>query len=759
MEQVERHQNLVLGCGQGGKVLAWHLAGLGQSTAVVERQWVGGSCPNVNCLPSKNEIFSAHVAHMVRHAEEFGVSAAHGGVDMTVVRERKRRMVRELEAVQLSRFEASGAELIMGGGSFVAPRTLEVRLNAGGKRVLVGDRVFLNIGTHATIPNVPGLKEAEPLTNIEALELDRVPSHLIVLGGGYVGLELAQAYRRFGAQVTIVHRAPRLAKGEDSDVSDELLRMLEAEGIEVCLAAEVVRVEGRSGAGVNVVTECRSGERTIRGSDILVALGRSPNTSGIGLENTGAELDDRGFIRVNDRLETSAPGVWAIGECAGSPQFTHASVDDFRVIRDNLTGKQSSTSGRLVPYCMFTDPPLARVGLNELEARMAAIDVRVATLPVQAILRARTTGRTGGFMKILIGAEDDRILGFTMIGAEAGEVIATVQIAMLGHLPFTLLRDAVLTHPTMTEGLRGLLWTVPPLHPGKAPTLEAAEPAPAPRSIPAEPRSETMPRHAPRAKPDRISLLLADVDGTLVTEKKVLTPRAIRAVQALRAQGTRFAITSGRPPRGMTMLTGPLDLDTPIAGFNGGVFVDADMQTIERKTLPREIAEKALAVVLDQGLDAWIYTGNDWLIRDLEAPHVAREASTVRFEPVVTDDLQARLDEVVKLVAISDEPEKIAACERALQAELGKAASVARSQPYYVDVTHPEANKGFVVGFLAARFGIPASEIATIGDQPNDVLMFRPSGFAVAMGNAGAEVQAQADAVTASYDDEGFAKA
>ena len=462
MEHVEHYENLVLGSGQGGTDLAWHLAEAGQSTAVVERRWIGGSCPNTNCLPSKNEIFSAHVAHTVRNAGEFGITTAAPAVGMAAVRERKRDMVDGLVATVLSRFEATGAELIMGEGRFTAPRTLEVRLNAGGKRVLVAERVFLNVGTHAAIPDVPGLKEAAPLTNIEALELGRLPQHLVVLGGGYVGLEFAQAYRRFGSQVTIVQHGPRLAGREDAEVSDEILRILQAEGIKVLLGAEVMRVEGRSGTGVDVILRAGYGAQTVQGSDILVAAGRSPNTSGIGLEHAGVELGERGVVRVNDRLETTARGVWAIGECAGSPQFTHASVDDFRIIRDNLAGKQRTTTGRLVPYCMYTDPPLARVGLSEDEARRAAIPVRVATLPMQAIPRTRTTGQTTGFMKALVGAEDDRILGFTMIGAEAGEVVATMQTAMLGQLPFTLVRDAILAHPTMAEGLGPLLSNLPP---------------------------------------------------------------------------------------------------------------------------------------------------------------------------------------------------------------------------------------------------------------------------------------------------------
>lgn len=362
-----------------------------------------------------------------------------------------------MPCTHLSKFKDSGAELILGEGCFTAPRTLEVRLNAGGTRVVTAKRVFLNIGTHAVIPDVQGLAQAAPLTSIEVLELDRLPEHLIVLGGGYVGLEFAQAYRRFGSRVTIGERGPRQAGREDADVSDELLRILQAEGVEVVLGAYALRVEGRSGTAAAIVLSTASGERVIHGSDILVAAGRSPKTSGIGLNHAGVALDDRGTIRVNDRLETSAPGVWAIGECANSLQFTHASVDDFRVIQANLAGGRRTTDGRLVPYCMFIAPPLARVGLSEDEARHATIPVRVAVLPVQAILGTQTTGQTDGLLKVLVGAEDDQILGFTMIGAEAGEVMATMQAAMLGRLPFTLIRDAVLAHPTMAEGLGTLL--------------------------------------------------------------------------------------------------------------------------------------------------------------------------------------------------------------------------------------------------------------------------------------------------------------
>jgi len=459
---VERVDVLVLGSGEGGKYLAWHMAKAGHRTVVVERRWIGGSCPNVNCLPSKSEVWSAKIATLVKHAAEFGMVTGSAVVDMVRVRERKRHMVDGLIAMHLERYKASGAELVMGTGRFVASKTLEVRLNDGGTRVLSGDRVFLDVGTHATIPPIPDLAAAAPLTHIEALELDRVPPYLIVLGGGYVGLELAQTYRRFGSRVTIVEQGPRLAGREDPDVADAIARIFSDEGIEVLVAAETRRVKGRSGQGVSVTVRTAQGDRTIEGSNILVAAGRTPNTAAIGLDKAGIELDAHGYVAVNDRLETSAPEVWALGDCAGSPQFTHVSFDDFRVIRDNLAGAYRSTRDRLVPFCMFTDPPLARVGLSEAEAHRRGIGVRVAKLPMSAVLRTWTISESGGFMKALVDSHGDRILGFTILGPEAGEVVAAVQTAMLAGLPYTGLRDAILTHPTMAEGLTTLFASVPP---------------------------------------------------------------------------------------------------------------------------------------------------------------------------------------------------------------------------------------------------------------------------------------------------------
>jgi len=471
MPEPERLDVLILGSGQGGKLLAWHMARSGRRTAVVERRYVGGSCPNIACMPSKNEVWSARVAHLARHAAQFGTMTGTVTTDMAKVRQRKRDMVDREVAAHLQNFKSSGAELIMGTGRFVAPKTLEVELNAGGTRRLTAEQVFLNLGSHAAIPGIPGLEEARPLTHIDALELDYVPQHLIVLGGGYVGLEMAQAYRRFGSRVTVIESGPQLMGREDPDVAEAMHRILSDEGIRLLVSAETRNVRGRSGAALSLSVRTTSGEETIEASDILVAAGRIPNTAGIGLEQTGVELDTRGYIRVNERLETAASGIWALGECAGSPQFTHVSVDDFRIIADNLAGGTRSTRDRLVPYCVFTDPPLAHVGLSERDAQHAGITARVARLPMEAVLRAHTTDETLGFMKVLVGGTDDRILGFTMIGSEAGEVMSAVQTAMLAELPYPRLRDAVITHLTIAEGLGFLLANVPsPLaQPGSRP--------------------------------------------------------------------------------------------------------------------------------------------------------------------------------------------------------------------------------------------------------------------------------------------------
>jgi pyruvate/2-oxoglutarate dehydrogenase complex dihydrolipoamide dehydrogenase (E3) component len=459
---MEEYRNLIIGSGEAGKYLAWTLAAQGQKTAVVERRYIGGSCPNIACLPSKNLIYSAKVASLRHRAAEFGLSPENAGINAPAVFTRKRTMVKDLVAMHENRYQETGAELVMGSARFTQPRTVEVALNGGGARTLRGERVFLNVGTRATIPDIPGLREASPLTHVEALELDRVPEHLIVLGGGYVGLEMAQAFRRLGSNVTMIVRGSQLAQPEDEDTAEALLALLRDEGIAVCFQAKILGVEGRSGHGCTVRVDVGGSGQTIAGSDLLAALGRTPNTQNLGVEAAGIELDPRGYIQVNDKLETTAPAVWAMGDCAGSPHFTHVSLDDFRIVRDNLAGLDRSTKNRLIPFCLFTDPELARVGLTEKAARASGTPYRAAKIPAAAVLRTRTLGETRGFIKALVEPSSGRILGLTAFMVEASEVMGIVQMAMLAGTPYPVLQDAIWTHPTMAEGVANVFGALRP---------------------------------------------------------------------------------------------------------------------------------------------------------------------------------------------------------------------------------------------------------------------------------------------------------
>lgn len=462
VSEPKEYDVLVLGSGEAGKYIAWTLAKQGKKVAVVERKYVGGSCPNIACLPSKNVIHSAKVASYFFRSAEFGISKDNCKIDMSAVRARKRKMVDGLIEMHLANYKSSGAELIMGSGCFVAQKTIEVALSAGGTRVVRGEKMVLCVGTHAAIESVTGLLEANPLTHIEALELDHIPEHLIVIGGGYIGLEFAQAMRRFGSRVTIIERNARLVHREDEDISEAIQNLFRDEGIEIVTSAKVTRVEGKSGQTVKIHAVQSGAEILLEGTHILIASGRIPNTKGIGLELAGVQTTDRGYIKVNERLETTAPDVWAVGECAGSPQFTHIAFDDFRIVRDNINGGKRVTSGRQVPFCLFTDPEFARIGLNESEAKAQGIQYRLAKIPMVAVLRTRTLSETRGFMKALVDAKSDRILGFTAFGVEAGEVLAAVQVAMSAGLPHTVLRDSIFTHPTINEGLVVLFSAVPP---------------------------------------------------------------------------------------------------------------------------------------------------------------------------------------------------------------------------------------------------------------------------------------------------------
>jgi pyruvate/2-oxoglutarate dehydrogenase complex dihydrolipoamide dehydrogenase (E3) component len=454
--QPEVYDLLILGSGAGAKLLAWTFAGQGQRVAAVERKYVGGACPNIACLPSKNVIHTAQIAHYVRSSEEFGISIDNFRVKMPAVRDRKRRMVQGLVDTHLALYKQSGSELIMASGKFVGPKLLEATLTDGTKRLLTGKNVVIGTGTHAFIENIPGLASAHPLTHVEALELDIVPEHLIVLGAGYVGLEFAQAMRRFGSKVTIVDRNHHVLHSEDDDTSEGLQNLFQDEGVKLVLNARIKNISGVSGQSVRVTLEHDGVEKSLEGTHLLVAAGRVPNTKDIGLELTGVELTERGYIKVNERLETTAPGIWAVGEVAGSPQFTHISEDDFRVVRDNMLGGNRVTTGRQAPFCLFTDPEFARIGMSEKEAKAKGIAYRLFKIPMTHMLRARSLMETRGFLKCLVERDSDRILGFAAFGVGAGEIMACVQIAMLGGMPYTTLREAVLAHPTIPEGLIAL---------------------------------------------------------------------------------------------------------------------------------------------------------------------------------------------------------------------------------------------------------------------------------------------------------------
>ncbi|KAK4503653.1 hypothetical protein PRZ48_004568 [Zasmidium cellare] len=455
---------LCLGSGEAAKVLAWHYASTyNKCCAVIERSMLGGSCPNVACLPSKNLLYSAKAAHLARQGAQFGLAAQKGDVEYGAVKKRKDEMVRELGDLHRGMFEGSGVELIWGEGRFVGEKRVEVTDANGERKVLTADVVVVNTGSRAKIPdNIPGLVEAKPLTHVELLDLEDLPRHLIVLGGGYVGLELAQAMKRLGAQVTVFERGSRILKNEDPDIAAVLQNILTEEGIDFKPSTSVTRVQGLSGQEVTLTL---SDNTQLKGTHILCAAGRIPNTQNIGLDLAGIKLKDTGHILVDENNLTTAPGVYAAGDCAGSPYFTHMGLDDFRIIRDSLTNKpqKNRRSTRQVPSSLFTDPEIAHVGMREHEANSKGVKYRLAKLPMDMFLRTRTMekGATRGFAKVLISAENDTILGFTVVGPHAGELLPVVQLAIEKGLPYTDVRDLILVHPTINEGLGMLFDNVP----------------------------------------------------------------------------------------------------------------------------------------------------------------------------------------------------------------------------------------------------------------------------------------------------------
>lgn len=465
------HYDLVLlGAGQGGGPLAGAFAKAGRRVALVERVHVGGTCINEGCSPTKTVIASARVAYLARRAPDYGVHVGGDGapavhVDLARVRERKQAIVDSFRTGSENSLDKAGVELVRGGARFVGPRTIEVspmsnetRSANRGRRVISADVVVINTGLRASIPPLPGLDAVSYLTSTSIMELTTAPEHLIVLGGGYVGLEFAQAFRRFGSRVTVVERGAQLLPREDEDIADAVADILRQDGIDVLLGAEVKRVE-RADAGVGLAYHTGSGqdERMLRGSHLLVATGRRPNTDDLGLTAAGVKTDSRGFVSVNARLETSVPDVYAIGDVKGGPAFTHISYDDFRILRTNLLeGGSATTEGRIVPYTVFIDPQLGAVGMTEREARAGGRRIRVARLPMSSVARALEVDETRGFMKATVDADTGQILGATVLGLEGGEIAAVLEVAMMGKLPYTALRDGIFSHPTLAEALNNL---------------------------------------------------------------------------------------------------------------------------------------------------------------------------------------------------------------------------------------------------------------------------------------------------------------
>jgi pyruvate/2-oxoglutarate dehydrogenase complex dihydrolipoamide dehydrogenase (E3) component len=452
---------LVVGGGKAGKSLAMDMARAGQKVAMIERSMIGGTCINVACIPTKTIITSGRVLKDVRRAAEFGISGVEDPLmDIDLLRHRKEDVVGTMVKGQLASFTGSGMDFILGEATFRGPRTVEVTLNSGGTRTLRGSDVVVNLGTEPLLPDIDGLAESQVQTSNTLLKLQALPESIIVLGGGYVGCEFADFLSTIGVRVTVIQRGDRLLPREDGDVTALIEQALVEGGTTLRLGVSAESISRAADGTVSV--ELSSGE-SVTAADILVAVGRAPVTAGIGLTEAGIALTGRGFIEVDDYLRTSAEHVWAAGDAAGTEQFTHASFDDYRVLKTNLAaqdgqGELRSTRGRLIPYCVFTTPELGRVGLSEAEAREAGHRVRIARMPVAAIPRARTVGHLEGMWKAVVDRDTNRILGASLLGTEASEAIAVIQMAMLAGMEYTAVRDAIITHPTIAEGLN-LLFT------------------------------------------------------------------------------------------------------------------------------------------------------------------------------------------------------------------------------------------------------------------------------------------------------------
>jgi pyruvate/2-oxoglutarate dehydrogenase complex dihydrolipoamide dehydrogenase (E3) component len=462
MMNTEHYDAVIIGAGQAGVPFSSALADAGWKTAVVEAEHVGGSCVNEGCTPTKTVIASARVAYLARRATDYGVQTGPVSVDMARVRQRKRDIVKEFRLGNRGRIQNADVELMMGEATFVGPKTVEVRLNDEARiRQLSAEKVFINTGARPRIPEVLGLEGLPYLNSTSIMELDIVPERLLVIGGGYIGVEFGQAFRRFGSQVTIVQRGEQLLTREDPDVADKVADILRQDGIDVLLNTHPIQVERSARSGIQLSVEGPEGERVLSGSHLLVATGRVPNTDNLNLKVTGVRTDDRAYIQVNERLETDADGIYAMGDVKGGPAFTHISYDDFRVLRTNLLEDGDATiEDRIVPYTVFMDPQLGRVGLSEQQARKKGLNIRVASQPMKYVARALEIDETRGFMKAIVDADTDQILGCAVLGVQGGEIMGMLQMAMMGKLPYTTLRDGVFAHPTLTESLNGLFAAV-----------------------------------------------------------------------------------------------------------------------------------------------------------------------------------------------------------------------------------------------------------------------------------------------------------
>lgn len=461
MRKPEKYDAIVIGTGQGGGPLAGKMAGSGWKTAVIEREHVGGSCVNVGCTPTKTMVASARVAYLAKRGADYGVNTGMITIDQKIVRQRKRAIVESFSSGSRSGLERwDKLDLIMGEASFAAPKVVTVELNDGGTRQLTADKIFINTGLRPAVPNIPGLDAVPYLDSTSIMELDAVPQHLMVLGGGYVGLEFGQMFRRLGSDVSIVERGPRLAHREDPDVCEAVENVLRDDGIELVLGSQAQQIAKTNGK-LQVTLRTSEGERTLEGSHLLVAVGRVSNADRLNLAAAGVAVDERGFIQVNERLETSVPGIYALGDVNGGPAFTHIAYDDYRILRTNLLeGGNATTAGRLVPYTVFIDPQLGRVGLTEQQAEEQGLNYQVAKMPMTHVARALEVDETRGLMKVVVDADTKQMLGCAIFGMEGGEVMSMIQIAMMGRVPYTVLQNAVFAHPTLAESLNNLFGTL-----------------------------------------------------------------------------------------------------------------------------------------------------------------------------------------------------------------------------------------------------------------------------------------------------------